>query len=170
MIKEYILKQYQLVACGTSNNFLSIWLDKGVFKSWYQRYNSWFNPFPYTDIIMGSMASKINSFTIIYSNFYSSADQRKHQSSASLSIVRGIHRWPVNSPENWPVMRKMFPFDDVIMFVPLQFHKWLAWSHLSTLLYQICIIYCLGMTHRSVMTFLCQQQIWIELYYIQLLG
>ena len=27
----------------------------------------------------------------------------------------GIHRWPVNSPHKWPVTRKMFPFDDVIM-------------------------------------------------------
>ena len=29
----------------------------------------------------------------------------------------GIHRWPVNSPHKWPVTRKMFPFDDVIMHV-----------------------------------------------------
>ena len=46
---------------------------------------------------------------------YSGADQRKHQSSTSLAFVRGIHRWPVNSPHKWPVARKMFPFDDVIM-------------------------------------------------------
>ena len=45
-----------------------------------------------------------------------SADQRKHQSSASLAFVRGIHRWPVNSPHKWPVTRKMFPFYDVIMW------------------------------------------------------
>ena len=44
------------------------------------------------------------------------AHQRKHQSSASLAFVRGIHRRPVNSPHKWPVTRKMFPFDDVIMF------------------------------------------------------
>ena len=30
-------------------------------------------------------------------------------------LLRGIHRWLVNSPHKWPVMRKMFPFDDVIM-------------------------------------------------------
>ena len=42
-------------------------------------------------------------------------DQRKHQSSASLAFVRGIHRGPVNSPHKWPVTRKTFPFDDVIM-------------------------------------------------------
>ena len=35
--------------------------------------------------------------------------------SASLAFVRGIHRWPVNSPHKGPVTRKMFPFDDVIM-------------------------------------------------------
>ena len=39
----------------------------------------------------------------------------KHQSSASLAFVRGINRWPVNSPHKWPVTWKMFPFDDVIM-------------------------------------------------------
>ena len=45
----------------------------------------------------------------------SGADQRKHQRSASLAFVRGIHRWPVSSPHKGPVTRKMFPFDDVIM-------------------------------------------------------
>ena len=40
---------------------------------------------------------------------------KKHQSSASLAFVRGIHRGPVNSPHKWPVTRKMFSFDDVIM-------------------------------------------------------
>ena len=30
--------------------------------------------------------------------------------------MRGIHRWPVNSPHKGPVTRKMFPFDDVIMY------------------------------------------------------
>ena len=48
-------------------------------------------------------------------NVYSSADQRKHQSSASLAFVWGINRWPVKSPHKWPVTRKVFPFDDVIM-------------------------------------------------------
>ena len=60
----------------------------------------------YSDVMMGAgaMASQITS-----------PDQRKHQSSASLTFVRGIHRWPVNSPHKWPVTRKMFPFDDVTM-------------------------------------------------------
>ena len=61
------------------------------------------------------MASQITSLTTVYSIFSSGADQRKHQSFASLAFVRGIHKWPVNSPHKGPVTRKMFPFDDVIM-------------------------------------------------------
>ena len=41
--------------------------------------------------------------------------KEKNQSSASLAFVRGIHRWPVNSPAQGLVTRKMFPFDNVIM-------------------------------------------------------
>ena len=69
----------------------------------------------YNDVIMSSTASQITSLTIVYSTVYSGADQRKHQSSASLAFVRGIHRSPVNCPHKGPVKRKMLPFDDVIM-------------------------------------------------------
>ena len=64
---------------------------------------------------MGAVASQIPSLTIVYATVYSGTYQGKHQSSASLSLVRGIHRGPVNSPHKWSVTRKMFPFDDVIM-------------------------------------------------------
>ena len=64
---------------------------------------------------MGTIASQITSLTIVYSTVNSDANQRKHQSSASLAFVWGIHRGPVNSPHKWPVTRKIFPFDDVIM-------------------------------------------------------
>ena len=66
------------------------------------------------DVIMGTMASQITSLVIVYSSVYSGADQRKHQSSASLAFMQGIHRLPVNSTNKRPVTRKMFPFDDVI--------------------------------------------------------
>ena len=66
--------------------------------------------------------SQITNLTIVYSTIYSGADQRKHQSSASLAFVRGIHRRPVNSPHKGPVTRKMFPFDDVIMETDLCRH------------------------------------------------
>ena len=45
----------------------------------------------------------------------SGEDQRTQQSSTSLAFVRGILRWPMNSPHKWPVKQKMFPFDDIIM-------------------------------------------------------
>ena len=51
----------------------------------------------------------------ILSIVHSGADQKRLESSASLAFMRGIHRWPVNSPHKGPVTRKMFPFDDVIM-------------------------------------------------------
>ena len=58
----------------------------------------------YSGVIMSAMASLITSVTIICSNICSGAEQRKHQNSASLSFVRGIHRWPVVSRTKgqWP--------------------------------------------------------------------
>ena len=47
----------------------------------------------YNDVIMGTMTPQITSLAIVYSTVYSGAGQRKHQSSASLAFVRGIHRW-----------------------------------------------------------------------------
>ena len=69
----------------------------------------------YYDVIMSALSSQITRLTVVYSTNYSAADQRKRQSSASLAFVRGNHRGPVSSPHKWPVTRKMFPFDDVIM-------------------------------------------------------
>ena len=76
----------------------------------------------FDDVIMSTIASQITSLTIVYSAIYSCADQSKHQSSASLAFVWGIHRGPVNSPHKWPVTRKMFPFDDVIMLLDREIH------------------------------------------------
>ena len=71
----------------------------------------------YSDVIMNAMASQITGVWIMYSIVFSCVDQRKHQSSASLAIVRGIHRWPVNYPHKGPVTRKTIPFDDVTMWL-----------------------------------------------------
>ena len=86
-----------------------VWTNGGLV---YWRINASIH---YGDVRMGPIASQITSLTIVYSTVYSDADQSKHQSSASLAFVRGLHRGPVNSPHKWPVTRKMFPFDDVIM-------------------------------------------------------
>ena len=58
----------------------------------------------YSDVIMSAMTSQIAGV----STACSGADQRNHQISASLAIVKEIHRWAVNSPHNGPVTWKMF--------------------------------------------------------------
>ena len=64
----------------------------------------WFNHF--NDVIMSAMASQITSNTVVFSTIYSGRYQRKRQGSAPLTFVRGIHRWPANSPHNGPVTQK----------------------------------------------------------------
>ena len=70
-----------------------------------------------SDVIMAVMTSQVTSHLIVYLAVYSGADQRKHQNSKSLAFVQGIYRWAVNSPHKWPVMWKIFPFDDVMMML-----------------------------------------------------
>ena len=61
----------------------------------------------YSGVIMNAMVSQIACVSIVYSTVCSDTDQRKHQSSASLALVRGIHRWPVSSPHKGPVTQKV---------------------------------------------------------------
>ena len=68
----------------------------------------------YSDVIMSAMATQITGVSTVSSVVCSGAHQREHESSALLPSVRGIHRWPVDSPHKGPVTRKMLPFDDVI--------------------------------------------------------
>ena len=44
---------------------------------------------------------------------------RQRSKKISKLRVTGLHRRPVNSPHKWPGTRKMFPFDDVIMYVAM---------------------------------------------------
>ena len=73
----------------------------------------YFNQDHYCDVIM--VRWRLKSPPNCYSTVHSGADKRKHQSSASPAVVRGIHWSPVNSPHIWLVTPTMFPFDDVIM-------------------------------------------------------
>ena len=102
----------------------------------YQTVDAWKEEVLFPNLLItlrryvGTIASQITSLTFVYSTVYSGADQRKHQSSASLAFVRGIHRGPVNSPHKWPVItRKMFPFDDVIIkgLWPIR-HQDITWT------------------------------------------
>ena len=116
--------------------------------------------FHYGDVIMAAIASQITSLTI-YSTVYADADQRKHQSSASLAFVRGIHRSPVNSTHKWPLIRKMLmtssctegeePHPQPHIPTHKNFHCQIDRSHGDQ--YQCCI-YCITgnneWTHRSL--------------------
>ena len=105
----------------------------------------------YDDVIMGARASQITSLVIVYSTVCSGADQSKHQRSASLAFVWGIHRGPVNSPHKWPVTRKMFPFEDVIMEMWIKFCQL---PHLSTIpLHPPCSIISMGNVSIQISTF-----------------
>ena len=56
---------------------------------------------------MSVMAFQIAGVYIVCLTVCWGAGQRKRQSSASLAPVRGIHRWPVDSPHEGAVTRKM---------------------------------------------------------------
>ena len=94
---------------------------------------------------MCAISSQITSLTIFSSTVYLDTDQRKHQRSASLAFVRGIHRRPVNSPHKWPVTRKMFPFDDVNMIYGIKFHILLITHYLGRV--KIMLVVCSNTNH-----------------------
>ena len=60
----------------------------------------------YSDVIWARKRLKLTASRLFAQPFVQSS---------LLAFVRGIHRWPMGSPHKWPVTRKMFPFDDVIM-------------------------------------------------------
>ena len=64
---------------------------------------------------MSTIASQITSLTVVYSSVYSDVDQRKTSKLRVTGLCVANSPGPVNSPHKWPVTRKMFPFDDVIM-------------------------------------------------------
>ena len=78
----------------------------------------------YNDVIMGAIASQITSLTIVYSTVYTGADQRKHESCASLAFARGLHRGPVNSPHKWPVSGKCFHLMTSSWLIPSMNFTW----------------------------------------------
>ena len=92
------------VACNVENisiwwrhhDYMWSWLPlPGISGVWRQMKNLTtqyicVNRTHYSDVIKGATASLITSLTIVYSTVHF-PDQRKHQSSASLAIVRGIH-------------------------------------------------------------------------------
>ena len=74
------------------------------------------------DAIIRAMESQITVISIVCSIACSGRDQRKHQSSALLTFVKGIYRWPVDSPHTGPVTRKIFPINDAVIICT----QWMA--------------------------------------------
>ena len=115
--------------------------------------------FPHSDAIMGPMASQTISFTIVYSTVYWDADQRKHQSFASLAFVLGIRRWPLNSQHKWSVTRKMCLFDSVIIStqIPQGFNNKI---HLTIFYKRLFLIHCFGISFTFKPLICKPSQIW----------
>ena len=98
-----------------------------------------FIPMHHNDVIMTTIASKIISLTTVYSTVYSDADQRKHQSSASLAFVWGIHRDRWIPRIKGQLRGKCFHFDDVIMGILFTCSPWLCFIVVRYwLLYHYC--------------------------------
>ena len=77
----------------------------------------------YNDVIIGKMASQITSLTIVYSTVYLSADLWKHQTSAPLAFVRGIHRC------HWSDLR----YELTLCFHPMTVYSFLCFGHRESL-------------------------------------
>ena len=83
----------------------------------------------YSDVIMSMMASQITSVSIVCSIVCSGTDQRIHQRSRP-------HHWPLWGeftgdrwiPHKGPVLRKMFPFDNVIMHQEICVYPRSSWN------------------------------------------
>ena len=73
----------------------------------------------YSDVVMSAMASQITGGLIVCSTVCSGADQRKHQSSASLAFVRGIHRSSVDSPHKGQVTSFIVTIESFIVIIAI---------------------------------------------------
>ena len=69
---------------------------------------------------------------------------KKTSKLASLAFVRVIHRWPLNSPHKWPVTRKIFPSDDVIMTMSPNFRNPVLLYLLYHFMYFLCYMHTIS--------------------------
>ena len=111
----------------------------------------------YVDVIMTTVASQITSLAVVYSIVYSGADERKHQSSASLAFVRGIHRDRWIPRTNGQLRGKCFH---------LMTSSWLARIRSGS---QYLVSYGLNVTHEKhhCVLHVCVEQLYITDYLIR---
>ena len=109
---------FNICSLGTSIRGDSSIMNFRVITTWCRFADCWFiisevHKTHYSDVMMNPMASLTTGVSIASSAVCSGTNKK------NIKVLRywplWIHRWPVNSPYKWPVMRKMFPFDDVIM-------------------------------------------------------
>ena len=84
------ISAYTLILLIAGLNYQTVNTEQST--STFKVFGSIYASCHYDDVIMTTMASQITSLKVVYSTIYSDADQRKHQSSASLAFVWGIHR------------------------------------------------------------------------------
>ena len=120
MIQHIVIIKCQSAPCRACwlSRYVFLWSSVSPTNCRPQHHNQMLeerqvNQFHFTDVTMSPMASQITNLRIVYSTVYSGVNQRKHQ-----SFVWRIHRGPVNSQHKRSVTRKMFSFDDVIMWPP----------------------------------------------------
>ena len=124
MPKYFAGNQLYFDKCRISNTVMEIFNGEKDEENWlptYEHCPHWRHSVGHTGLVImvtsywARWRLKSLALPLFTQPFIQGQIKRKHQSSGSQAFVRGIHRWPVNSPHKWPVTRKMFPFDDVIM-------------------------------------------------------
>ena len=107
---------------------IAVWMQLYKIKSFWHLWTIysfiWCYLLSLQDTIMSPMASQITAVSIVCQAVCSGADQRKHQSYASLTFVMGFHLWPVNSPHKGPETRKMYPSYDAIMIAKIDMNTY----------------------------------------------
>ena len=96
------------------------------------------NQYHYNNVIMNAIVCQITASRFFTQALIQAHIKEKNQSFASLALVRGIHRWPVNSPHKGPVTRKMFPFDDLIMILWKSTDKFRMYTNTFSTTYTVC--------------------------------
>ena len=84
----------QIICCCESNLKEPIYIGR---NEYWRTFSFNISCLHYSDVIMSTMMSQITGVSIVCSTVCPGADQRKHQSSASLACVRGIHLSPMDS-------------------------------------------------------------------------
>ena len=82
----------------------------------------------YTDVIMTTMVSQITSLTVVYFKRLFRRRAKKTSKLCVTGLCVGNSPGPVNSLHKGPVTRKMFPFDDVIMYCNMAYQTTLNTS------------------------------------------